>query len=231
MFTDQIKSIITGVQGKETRSSADLAEDSMGIMYAGAKNAVSGLNVMGMNGEQAAETAGQFLKAVPNPHISVFFNGVDMRPEMEFSWLFTARNEAESGTIKNIIREFKRRILPAVSTGAQNLMAYPQMVRLTLFPWGENFIEGSNWSGTMPIYKLGLISAIHVNYSPNSLSFFNDEAASPAFVVFSFTFQEIEVITGKDYGNKDGPTLAKDAINGLGKAKDLLVAETAKLVG
>ena len=222
MFTDQIKSIITGVQGKETRSSADLAEDSMGIMYAGAKNAVNrniGLNVLGINGEQAAETAGQFLKAVPNPHISVFFNGVDMRPEMEFSWLFTARNEAESGTIKNIIREFKRRILPAVSTGAQNLMAYPQMVKLTLFPWGENFIEGFNWSGTMPIYKLGLISAIHVNYSPNGLSFFNDGAASPTFVVFSFTFQEIEVITGKDYGNRDGPTLAS------------LVAEQEKLVG
>jgi hypothetical protein len=99
-------------------------------------------------------------------------------------------------------------------------MAYPEMVRLTLFPWGEQFAENSasNWSGTMPIYKLGLISAINVNYSPNGLSFFNDEASSPVFVVFSFTFQEIEVITGLDYGNTDAPTLAKDAINA---AKDL----------
>lgn len=213
MFTDQIKSIMNGVTGTEKRSSSDLAEDSVGIMYAGAKNLVSSIDVAGINGEQVAETAGQFLKAVPNPHISVFFNGVDMRQPMEFSWLFTARNVTESNKIKNIIKQFKKRTLPAVSTGAQNLMSYPQMVRLILFPWGEQFIPGSEWSGTMPMYKLGLISAIHVNYSPNGLSFFNDDMSSPVFVVFSFTFQEIEVITGKDYGNDDGPTLAKDSIN------------------
>jgi len=231
MFTDQMKSIINGVTGTENRSSSDLAEDSVGIMYAGAKNLASSINVVGISGEQAAETAGQFLKAVPNPHISVFFNGVDMRQPMEFSWLFTARNVTESNKIKNIIKQFKKRTLPAVSTGAQNLMSYPQMVRLTLFPWGEQFIPGSEWSGTMPMYKLGLISAIHVNYSPNGLSFFNDDMASPVFVVFSFTFQEIEVITGKDYGNDDGPTLAKDAMNGLGKVKDYLVDKGSKLLG
>jgi hypothetical protein len=221
MFTDQIKSIATGITGENKRSSADLAEDSIGIMYAGAKTAISGINIAGINGEQAAETAGQFLKAVPNPHISVFFNGVDMRQPMEFSWLFTARNVTESN--KNIIKQFKKRTLPAVSTGAQNLMSYPQMVRLTLMPWGETFIPGSEWSGTMPIYKLGLISAINVNYSPNGLSFFNDEASSPVFVVFSFTFQEIEVITGLDYGNDDGPTLAKDIGNMVGRATDAVL--------
>ena len=229
MFTDQIKSIATGITGENKRSSADLAEDSIGIMYAGAKTAISGINIAGINGEQAAETAGQFLKAVPNPHISVFFNGVDMRQPMEFSWLFTARNVTESNKIKNIIKQFKKRTLPAVSTGAQNLMSYPQMVRLTLMPWGETFIPGSEWSGTMPIYKLGLISAINVNYSPNGLSFFNDDMASPVFVVFSFTFQEIEVITGLDYGNDDGPTLAKDIGNMVGRAKDAVLAGKFKV--
>jgi len=215
---DQVKSIkdelsATFGSGKEGRSSGDLLENSVGLMYQGAASVAGGLG-----GEQVAGIAGQFLKAVPNPHISVFFNGVDMRPPMEFSWLFTARNPSESSKIKDIIRQFKRRVLPAVSVSSQNVMAYPQMVRLTLMPWGETFIPGSEWSGTMPIYKLGLISAIHVNYSPNGLSFFNDGAASPVFVVFSFTFQEIEVITGLDYGNTDAPTLAKDAINA---AKDL----------
>ena len=136
---------------------------------------------------------------------------------MEFSWLLSARNQAESSKIKDIIRQFKRRVLPAVSVSSQNVMAYPQMVRLTLMPWGETFAENSasNWSGTMPIYKLGLISAINVNYSPNGLSFFNDGMASPVFVVFSFTFQEIEVITGQDYGNNDSPKVTKEDIDKL----------------
>lgn len=211
---DQLKSIADEVNATfrsgKGRSSKDLLENSVGLMYQGAATVAGGLG-----GEQVAGIGGQFLKAVPNPHISVFFNGVDMRPPMEFSWLLSARNQAESSKIKDIIRQFKRRVLPAVSVSSQNVMAYPEMVRLTLFPWGEQFAENSasNWSGTMPIYKLGLISAINVNYSPNGLSFFNDEAASPVFVVFSFTFQEIEVITGLDYGNTDAPTLAKDAID------------------
>ena len=211
---DQVKSIADEVNATfgsgKGRSSEDLLENSVGLMYQGAATVAGGLG-----GEQVAGIAGQFLKAVPNPHISVFFNGVDIRPPMEFSWLLSARNQAESSKIKDIIRQFKRRVLPAVSVSSQNVMAYPEMVRLTLFPWGEQFAENSasNWSGTMPIYKLGLISAINVNYSPNGLSFFNDEAASPVFVVFSFTFQEIEVITGLDYGNTDAPTLAKDAID------------------
>ena len=213
---DQLKSIADEVNATfrsgKGRSSEDLLENSVGLMYQGAATVAGGLG-----GEQVAGIAGQFLKAVPNPHISVFFNGVDIRPPMEFSWLLSAKNQAESSKIKDIIRQFKRRVLPAVSVSSQNVMAYPEMVRLTLFPWGEQFAENSasNWSGTMPIYKLGLISAINVNYSPNGLSFFNDEAASPVFVVFSFTFQEIEVITGLDYGNTDAPTLAKDAIDAV----------------
>ena len=214
MFTDQIKSIIDTAQGKGSNNDV---QDSVGLMYAGISTAVqqSGIGIPGLSGEQVAQTAGQFLKAVPNPHISVFFNGVDMRPPMEFSWLFTARNPTESSKIKNIIKQFKQRTLPAVSKGAQNLMAYPQMVRLTLFPWGEKFNQNGNWTGTMPMYKLGLISAIHVNYSPNGLSFFNDPESSPTFVVFSFTFQEIEVITGQDYGNNDHPEVTKEDIDKL----------------
>lgn len=227
MFTDQIKSIADTAQGKGSNNDV---QDSVGLMYAGISTAVqqSGIGIPGLSGEQVAQTAGQFLKAVPNPHISVFFNGVDMRPPMEFSWLFTARNPAESSKIKNIIKQFKQRTLPAVSKGAQNLMAYPQMVRLTLFPWGEKFNQNGNWTGTMPMYKLGLISAIHINYSPNGLSFFNDPQSSPTFVVFSFTFQEIEVITGQDYGNNDHPEVTKEDIDKLKKGANTILSNVEK---
>jgi hypothetical protein len=227
MFTDQIKSIVDTAQGKGSNNDV---QDSVGLMYAGISTAVqqSGIGIPGLSGEQVAQTAGQFLKAVPNPHISVFFNGVDMRPPMEFSWLFTARNPTESSKIKNIIKQFKQRTLPAVSKGAQNLMAYPQMVRLTLFPWGEKFNQNGNWTGTMPMYKLGLISAIHINYSPNGLSFFNDPQSSPTFVVFSFTFQEIEVITGQDYGNNDHPEVTKKDIDKLVKGGIAILSNVEK---
>ena len=225
MMTDQIKSIINSTQGNSGNGTTD---DALGLLYGGigrtATQAVAG--VVGVNGEQAFGTVGQFLKAIPNPHISVFFNGVDIRQPMEFSWLFTAKNESESKQIKHIIKQFKKRVLPQVSASAQNIMAYPNMVKLTLHPWAEQFPSTgaeSNLSATMPVYKMGLISAIHVDYSPLGLSFFNDEISSPTFIVFSFTFQEIEIITADDYKDSQDESFSpsdaiKSGINNLTSA-------------
>lgn len=171
------------------------------------------MNAAGISTEQILNRAGQMAGVTPNPHISVFFNGVDIRPAMEFSWLFSARTPDESQAIKTIIKEFKKRSLPTVTKGDENLMAYPQMVRLTLHPWNET--KSQEWSGTMPLYKRGFIQSINVNYSPNGLSFFNDKTSSPVFVVFSFTFQEIEIWTGSDYGNEDRPNPAADIKQGF----------------
>ena len=39
--------------------------------------------------------------------------------------------------IKNIIKQIKQRTLPKVNQGDQNIMSYPEMVRITLKPWQE----------------------------------------------------------------------------------------------
>lgn len=190
------KSVYNVLNDEKSANTSQLLDQGIGVMYQGAKQIASGINIAGISGEQAAGMLGQEMGAVPNPHISVFFNGVDIRPAMEFSWLFSARNEKESAVIKHIIREFKRRTLPKITQGDQNIMSYPEMVRIKLYPWGQ---EANQYDGTMPTYKVGLINSITVNYSPNGLAFFNDPGASPVFVVFSFTFQELEVWTASDY--------------------------------
>ena len=217
------KSIGDILQGKPV-DTGQLLSQGIGVMYQGAKQVAGAVNVAGVSGEQVLGMAGQYMGAVPNPHISVFFNGVDIRPPMEFSWLLTARNQTESTIIKNIIKEFKKKVLPQVTQGDQNIMSYPHMVRLTLHPWKET--DSKSWSGTMPVYKVGLINSMTVNYSPNGLSFFNDAQSSPVFVVFSFTFQELEVWTATDYGGGDAPDPAgamADALKaGSEKVKNLI---------
>lgn len=212
MYTEQIKSILNGVQN-QGGSMDGLKEDALGLLYGDVGRTATSLasTAAGFNGEQVFGTIGQFLGAIPNPHISVFFTGVDVRQAMEFSWLFTARNESESNQIKHIIKQFKKRVLPQVSRSAQNIMSYPNMVKLTLHPWAEQFPSAgsvSNLSATMPVYKTGLISGMNVDYSPLGLSFFNDAASSPTFIVFSFVFQEIEIITANDYQDTEDPTYA-----------------------
>jgi hypothetical protein len=174
-----------------------LLNDSAGFAVQAGQQAVGGAvgAILGVSGEQVVGTMAQAAGMIPNPHISVFFQGVDIRPAMEFSWMFSPRNVVESALIKDIIKKFKQRILPEVSASAQNLMSYPYMVQLTLHPWNGN--------QTMPVYKRGLIEGMNVNYTPGGLSFFDDTSTNPVFVTFSFTFHEIEVFTANDFGQNN----------------------------
>lgn len=220
--------VIGGLASGDTSKfdTSQLANQGLGLVYQGVKSFASGVNIAGISGEQVVGMAGQYMGAVPNPHISVFFNGVDIRPPMEFSWLLSARNERESNIIKNIIKEFKKRVLPTVSQDdGNNIMGYPQMVKLSLHPWNGGLTNSADWTGTMPIYKVGLINSINVNYSPEGLSFFKDVDSSPVFVVFSFTFQELEVWTANDYGSKDAPNPAGELKEGFDKAKSIVMSK------
>lgn len=190
-----------GFGGGSERSMSDLGNDSIGLLYQGAATAASGFNVAGMSGEQIAKTVGQKFGAIPNPHISVFFNGVEIRQKIPFSWTFAPRNANESENIKKIIKEFKKRILPPVSASAQNIMGYPQMVQLTVSP---------NNDGSLPVYKRGLIESINVEYTPKGPRLFKDN--NPVFINFSFIFTELEVWTSNDFGGK-----GVDAVAALGQ--------------
>lgn len=222
--------VIGGLASGDTSKfdTTQLANQGLGLMYQGAKHIAGDYSFKGISGEQALGMAGQYMGAVPNPHISVFFNGVDIRPAMEFSWLLSARNERESNIIKNIIKEFKKRVLPTVTPGDQNIMSYPQMVKLSLHPWNNGLNTGADWSGTMPIYKVGLINSININYSPEGLSFFKDVDSSPVFVIFSFTFQELEVWTANDYGSKDAPNPTGEIKEAFDQSKEFILSKLGK---
>lgn len=202
----QLKSMAQEVQGTGTGSYADLFKDSAGLAYYGLSSAATsfGNKMSGIvpGAENIAGMAGQALGVVPNPHLSTFFQGVQMREQLEFSWMFSPRNFAESMVIREIITKFKQLVLPPVDTHAQNLMGYPHMVKLTLWPWDE-MTSDRKLKGlqTMPVYKLGLIRGIRVNYSPNGLTFFKTNPPQPTFVSFSFVFSEIETFTANDYGS------------------------------
>jgi len=234
----QLKSIKQEVQGTGTGSYSDLFKDSAGLAYYGLSSAATSLG-SSMSGiipgaENVAGMAGQALGIVPNPHLSVFFQGVQIRENLEFSWMFSPRNFAESMVIREIITKMKQLILPPVDTHAQNLMGYPHMVRLTLWPWDE-MTSDRKLKGlqTMPVYKLGLIRGMRVNYSPNGLTFFKTNPPQPTFVSFSFTFTEIETFTANDYGSsgldtskiEQSLTQMKDKVTDLGASATNWVKE------
>lgn len=187
--TGIIENAVNVARGRQS-SYEQITEDAIGFAASAASQIGESGKAFGFSGEQITGTIQQYAGAIPNPHISVFFNGVDLRPAIEFSWLFTPRTVGDSMALKEILKQIKSLVLPAISKGNGNIMDYPHMVKIE--------IQGLD-KETTPMYKRGLITAININYTPNGPSFFKGTNA-PTFVAFSFLFQEIEIITANDYG-------------------------------
>lgn len=196
-----------GFQDFKNIINSNNAASTAGVLAQLGTTALSSVGgAVGMPMDTVLATVGQYAGGILNPQISVFFQGVDIRPPMEFSWLMSPRNEKEMATIKKIIKEMRKRILPKPSEGeSQPFLSYPNMVELKLYPWAKDDDE----QDIMPRYKRGFIEAMHVNYTPSGLSLFKDD--NPVFVILSFVFQEIEIWTAEDYGEKE--KYGSEAIN------------------
>lgn len=140
------------------------------------------------------ETITQLVGAIPNPHVTVIFQGVDLKTH-QFTWRFAPKNQGESKTIQQIIKEFKRRMLPNYKWGAANVLGYPSMVQITLEP---------NMEEQLYTFKKCMISSVNVNYAPNGVPSFFANSKYPTVIEFSVSLQELEIHTSQDYGGKNG---------------------------
>lgn len=158
----------------------------------------------------AADTIGQLVGAVPNPHLQAIFSGVDLR-QHTFQWTFAPRNPQESRTLMKIIREIKKNSLPAYSTQGTAALQYPPMVELKLMPWNEtdeDFIR----------FKKCLVKGVSVNYAPSGLPSFFRGTKDPTLIQLELQFLETEIQTARDYGlqageREDGLEQLKDALD------------------
>lgn len=166
------------------------ANQTVGAAYALAYETAS--MVPGL--DDIAGVSGQLLGAVPNPHITVFFQGVDLRAH-SFTWRFAPKNVTESIIVQTIIKEFKKRMLPNYKWGAANVLGYPNMVQISLEP-----------DMVQQLYKFKpcMISSVNVNYSPNGVPSFFAGTKYPTAIEFQVNFQELEIFTSQDYGGKNG---------------------------
>jgi hypothetical protein len=155
--------------------------------------------------------AGQLFAAVPNPHITVFFQGVDLKAH-SFTWRFAPKNAKESETIQQIIKEFKKRMLPNFKWGAANVLGYPHMVQITLEP---------DMGDVLYKFKKCMISSVNVNYAPNGVPSFFAGTKAPTVIEFQVNLQELEIFTSQDYGGTNGDLL-EDIKSAVEKTKEAI---------
>jgi len=165
----------------------------------------------------------QSLGVSPNPNPSVMFQGPHLR-EFQFSWTFSAKNQAESNAIKKLIKTLKTKALPRnFFKGEVSILEYPDICQLNFYPWDGELTQQNEWGWSQDSIiriKKCVMSNVSVQYNPSNVpAFFVSE--DPVVVRIDIAFKEIEYILSNDWGGEVGDIVVVDQIKEIaGKAID-----------
>jgi hypothetical protein len=155
------------------KSIKDVAERALFTELASAEEVVGGL-------------AEQFAGAIPNPHPSVFFKGMDLRT-FQWTWKFVPRSQREAEVLQKILKELKIKILPRKEESG-SFLQYPHLI--------EPQVQGKN-TDMYGIFKKAFVRQFSINYTgEGSSAFFVD--GNPVSIICSMEFQEVENFTSED---------------------------------
>lgn len=163
-------------------------------------SAASNIPIIGSLGvNEAVQIIGQEIGAITNPHISMLFQGPTFR-DFQFSWKFHPHSAEESTKIKNIVDQFRKRVLPNIAfKDTQDLIGYPDIVEITL-----NVGDRKN-DFLYPMKKCAVV-AFTVNYAPNGTPSFFAGTKAPTFIEFGVMLKEIEYFLAEDFGREQSNT-------------------------
>lgn len=148
--------------------------------------AAANVPVLGSVSEAAGAAAEKFLGTVPNPHLAVIFQNVDLRTHT-FSYRFSPNTETEVRVLKDIIRRIKYAMLPG-KDGGEFVLTFPDTCDISFGPKED-----------IP-YKIknSVLIDFKVNWAPQGLPAFF-KSGDPVEVEISMTFKETEIHTREDY--------------------------------
>ena len=143
-----------------------------------------------MLGDKAAGDIARIATGLtPNPYEAVIFNNVKLR-EHTFTYRFAPNSQPELETVKKIIKQLKKSMLPSFIAGsADTAFSFPDYCEISF--------------GPKQIYKMkkSVMTGMSINYSPNGPAFF--KTGDPVIVEISMMFREIEPYTRRDEGEAD----------------------------
>lgn len=180
-FTTNLESAIKTGEGQQGLSSG---------VAAAAVNAVLG---QGDINQVISRATGM----VFNQNAELLFNGVMMRPAFNFTFDMVPRSNKESEMIKEIIRTFKKNMLPQKGlpneTGGGLFVKAPNIFKL-------QYMSGGEQHPFLHRFKPCALTQMSVNYNgSNQYATYPD--ATPVHMQLTLQFQELTPIYAEEYDN------------------------------
>lgn len=117
-----------------------------------------------------------------NPHLAVIFSGVGFRTH-NFQYKFSPRNRTESSNLVDIIKVFKKNMMPTIESAA--FFKYPNEFDIDLQDKHKKYMFN---------FGTSVLTDFQVNYNPDGGSYFHADG-DPVSVALSLTFTEIDILT------------------------------------
>jgi hypothetical protein len=127
--------------------------------------------------------------SVLNPNLSLLFNGPSLRP-FSFTFRLSPREEKESITVRQIIRQFKE--ASAVNTSSSDVfLKAPDVFKIT-------YEQNGNPSASLNRFKTCALTSVSVNYTPDGTYMTYEDGTMTSYEL-SLTFNEIDPIYQINY--------------------------------
>lgn len=196
-----IENILAGVTSKIASTAGDIGGDIQGSARGALANYTAFAKFLGRGALDtllpgAGLAANQITGTAVNPYSTIDFNGVRLKTH-SFNWTFSPKSQAESDTLRNIIKTIKRKSLPRYEsvagategTFSRALLKYPNLVRISFQGIDQNYYYK---------FKKCMIQNFNVTYnSGNQLQVF--EGGKPVVITASMQLIEAAIHTSEDY--------------------------------
>jgi len=137
-----------------------------------------------------------------NPNTELLFTGLDLR-NFTLTFKLVPRNATEANQIEEIIKTFKKAMLPYANSGAEDLknsidiagfqsgfIKVPDLTKVT-------FMRGSDLNKNVPQFKMCALTQVDVNYTPDGTYATTRDGRMVAYQM-SLNFQETKLIFRED---------------------------------
>jgi hypothetical protein len=192
---DKIGTFIT----KTLQSGLSLfADNPAALDYFNRTIAASAANIPFGGNLTASQLLARQTGQVLNPNMELLFEGVNLR-SFKFSFKMTPRDEREAEEVKNIIRFFKRNMVPEASTF---YLKTPRVFNLA-------YKQGPNLHPFLHKFKQCALTDMSVNYTGEGTYATygpgeNSPGGTPVSMVMDLGFKELEPIYSGDYEENVG---------------------------
>ena len=132
-----------------------------------------------------------------NNNVELLFNSVQLRGSFQFQFDLIPRNSDEGDDIKQIIRTFKKSMVPtrkSGSTGGEVFIQAPNVFRI-------NYMQGARPHPFLNKFKVCALTGMTVDYSASGYSSYED--STPVHMRLNLSMQELSPIYSEDYDRAD----------------------------